>query len=266
MSSPGPGHGARVTGTGGRRALLPFVAVMVVALLGLFEREWRHDEIFSPADLVYQFYPWAHDTTRTPAANPTRSDEAFYHQPLMASHFARLRDGALPDYDDSRLSGVPAFFNGLDVGRAFSPFSLPYYLLPSEDAVNWYGPLRLFVAALCMWLFLRELGLGDVGAAAGGVAYGLNGHFLTWLSAPMPTVAAWLPLVLRQVRRCVRYGRWPDIAGLALALGALFLGTYMATTLVCLFGAGVYGLVELWVRWDASRSEGRDASPRRPRR
>jgi hypothetical protein len=240
--------------TARRQAILPLLAVMIVALLALFEREWRHDEVFSPADLVFQFYPWAHDASRAPAANPTRSDEAFYHQPLMATHFARLRDGAFPDYDDSRLSGVPSFFNGLDVGRAFSPFSLPYYLLPSDQAVNWYGPLRLLVAALAMWLFLRELGLGAVGAAAGGVAYGLNGHFLTWLSAPMPTVAAWLPLVLRQVRRCIRRGHWIDIAGLALALGALLLGTYLATTLVCLFGAAVYGGLELWL---VARDDGR---------
>ena len=140
--------------------MLPLLAVMLVALLALFEREWRRGEIFSPADLVFQFYPWAHDAPRDAAANPTRSDEAFYHQPLMTSHFARLRQGEFPDYDDTRLSGVPAFFNGLDVGRAFSPFSLPYYLLPPEDAVNWYGPLRLLVAAFAMWLFLRDLGAG----------------------------------------------------------------------------------------------------------
>jgi hypothetical protein len=236
-----------MTGAAARRAALPLLAVMCVALLALFEREWRVGEIFSPADLVFQFYPWAHETARTAAANPTRSDEAFYHQPLMASHFARLRRGDLPDYDDTRLAGVPSFFNGLDVGRAFSPFSLPYYLLPSEEAVNWYGPLRLLVAAVAMWLFLRDLGAGPVAAAAGGVAYGLNGHFMMWLSAPMPTVAAWLPLVLRQTRRCVRRASWPDVAGRALATGALFRGTYRATTFVCLFGIAVYGLAELWV-------------------
>lgn len=242
-----------------RQALLPLLAVMLVALLALFEKEWRKGEIFSPADLVFQFYPWAYDAPRTSAANPTRSDEAFYHQPLMATHFTRLRHGQLPDYDDSRLSGVPSFFNGLDVGRAFSPFSLPYYLLPPEDAVNWYGPLRLLVAALAMWLLLRDLGAGAVAAAAGGVAYGLNGHFLTWLSAPMPTVAAWLPLVLRQTRRCVRRGHRRDVAGLALAVGALVLGTYMATTLVCLFGAGVYALAELWMARRRSISDERGA-------
>lgn len=243
-----------------RRALLPLLAVMLMSLLALFDREWRDGEVFSPADLVFQFYPWSYDTARTTGANATRSDEAFYHQPLMATHFARLRQGDLPDYDDTRLSGVPAFFNGLDVGRAFSPFSLPFYLLPAEDAVNWYGPLRLLVAALAMWLFLRDLGIGPAGAAAGGVAYGLNGHFLTWLSAPMPTVAAWLPLALRQARRCVRDGRWPDVAGLALAIGAMLLGTYLATTLVCLFAVGVYALVETWhARRPAASADARTA-------
>ncbi len=226
-----------------RKPLLPLIVVMAAALLVLFEREWRHGEVFSPADLVFEFYPWKHDGPTVHAANPTRSDEAFYHQPIMATHFARLRSGEWPDYDDSRLAGVPAWFQGLDVGRALSPFSLPYYLLPAEDAVNWYGPLRLLVAALGMWLFLRDLGVNAVGAAVAGVAYGLNGHFLTWLSAPMPTVAAWLPFVLRQVRRCVREGRVIDVAGLALALGAMCHGSYLATMLACLFGAGVYAFV-----------------------
>ena len=262
-----PGTGTRQPATGNRgkwsatrRALVPLLVVMLASLLVLFEREWRHGEVFSPIDLAFDFYPWSHDQPRGRASNPTRSDEAFYHQPLMASHFARLRQGEWPDHDDTRLSGVPAFFQGLDVGRALSPFSVPFYLLPAEDAVNWYGPLRLLVAALCMWLFLRDLGASPVAAAAGGVAYGLNGHFLTWLSAPMPTVAAWLPLVLRQVRRCIHHARWSDVAGLALSLGALFLGSYMATTLVCLFGAAIYGLIELWMARKGGGAVGRLAA------
>lgn len=230
-----------------RRRLAPLLVVLIASLLVLFEREWRHGEIFSPADLLFEFHPWAHDAPLSRGTNRTRSDEAFYHQPLMATHFARLRAGDLPDYDDTRLSGVPSFFQGIDLGRAFSPFSLPFYALAPEDAVTWYAPLRLFVAALAMWLFLRDLGAGPLAAAAGGLAFGLNGHFLTWLSAPMPTVAAWLPLVLRQVRRSIRQSRLTDVAGLALAVGALCLGSYLATVLVCLFGAGVYGLVELWL-------------------
>jgi hypothetical protein len=255
---PPSGGGWRVT----RRALAPLLVVLVASLLVLFEREWRHGEIFSPADLLFEFHPWAHDAPLQRGSNRTRSDEAFYHQPLMATHFERLQAGELPDYDDTRLAGVPSFFQGIDLGRAFSPLSLPFYVLPPEDAVTWYAPLRLFVAALAMWLFLRDLGAGAVAAAAGALAFGLSGHFLTWLSAPMPTVAAWLPLVLRQVRRSVRRRRLVDVAGLGLAVGALCLGSYLATVLVCLFGAAVYGLVEVWMSRRVP-NEGRERSCRR---
>jgi hypothetical protein len=228
-----------------RAALALLLVVMLGALATIFDREWRDGEIFSPADLVFQFYPWAYDAPRQTATNPTRSDEAFYHQPLMATHFARLRAGHLPDHDPQRLGGVPSFFQGLDTGRLVSPFSLPFYVSPAEQAVSAYGPLRLLVAALCMWIFLRGLGLSVAAAACGGLAFGLNGHFLTWLSAPMPTVAAWLPLALHFVRRTVRRTTISDGAGLAAAVGLMAVGSYMATLLVCLAAVGVYALAEL---------------------
>lgn len=228
-----------------RGAIALLLVVMLGALATIFDREWRDGEIFSPADLVFQFYPWAYDAPRQTATNPTRSDEAFYHQPLMATHFARLRAGHLPDHDPQRLGGVPSFFQGLDTGRLVSPFSLPFHLVPAEQAVSAYGPLRLLVAALCMWMFLRGIGLSAAAAACGGLAFGLNGHFLTWLSAPMPTVAAWLPLALHFVRRTVRSTTVSDAAGLAAAVGLMAVGSYMATLLVCLAAVGVYTIAEV---------------------
>jgi hypothetical protein len=47
---------------------VPLLVVMLACLLALFEREWRHGEVFSPADLVFQFYPWAADAPRDAAA------------------------------------------------------------------------------------------------------------------------------------------------------------------------------------------------------
>jgi hypothetical protein len=233
-----------------RAALLLLLIVQLGALGVVFDREWRDDEVFSPADLLFQFYPWAHDAPRAPATNPTRSDEAFYHQPLMETHFARVRAGDLPDFDPGRLSGVPAFFQGLDTGRLASPFSLPFYLMPAIDAVSVYGPLRLLVAALCMWMLLRGIGLSAEASALGGVAYGLNGHFLTWLSAPLPTVAAWLPLGVLAVHRVVHApAPWGWTAALAAAVGLMAVGSYPATFLACLVALGVQALVEaVWHR------------------
>lgn len=228
-----------------RAAFALVVVVMVATCAAIFDREWRDGEVFSPADLVFQFQPWAYDAPRQLGTNPTRSDEAFYHQPLMATHFARLRDGALPDFDASRLSGVPSFFQGLDTGRLLSPFSLPFYLLPAEDAVTVYGPLRLLVAALCMWALLRGVGLSPPAAALGGVAYGLNGHFLLWLSAPMPTVAAWLPLAVLFVRRTAREPSLRHAALLAIPVGLMATGAYLATFMACLIALGLYAAIEV---------------------
>lgn len=228
-----------------RAALALIVVVMMAACAAIFDREWRDGEVFSPADLVFQFQPWAYYAPRQVGSNPTRSDEAFYHQPLMATHFARLREGMLPDFDASRLSGVPSFFQGLDTGRLLSPFSLPFYLLPAEEAVTVYGPLRLIVAALCMWALLRGVGLSSPAAALGGVAYGLNGHFLLWLSAPMPTVAAWLPLAVLFVRRTAREPSLRHAALLAIAVGLMATGAYLATFMACLIALGLYATIEI---------------------
>lgn len=232
-----------------RAALALLLVVLVGALALIFDREWREGEVFSPADLVFDFYPWAYDAPRATPTNPTRSDEAFYHQPLMATHFARLRNGQLPDLDPWHLSGVRSFFQGLDVGRMVSPFSLPFYALPAIDAVSIYGPLRLLVAGLCMWLLLRGLGLAAAPAALGGVAYALNGNFLTWLSAPMPTVAAWLPLGMLAVQRLAEAptARWT--AWLAIAVGLMAFGSYPATLLAALLALGAQALVTVaWQR------------------
>lgn len=252
---------------------------IVLALAVLFHRTWRLGEVFSPADIVFSFYPWAYDAPLTPMTNPTRSDEAFFHQPLMHTHWQRLRQGEWPDFEPEVLAGVPAFFQGLDVGRAFSPLSLPFYLLPAHVAVTVYAPLRLLTAALCMWIYLRSLGLGSAACASGALAWGLNGAFMTWLSAPMPTVALFLPAAWRMVDRVCSASSsaslkaeelatatsrdhqptrdgfdsrwstpWRATGGLAIVLGLVVLGAYIPSILACLFAVGCYALALVGAR------------------
>lgn len=256
----------------------------MLALAVLFHRTWRMGEVFSPADIVFSFYPWAYDAPLTPMTNPTRSDEAFFHQPLMHTHWQRLQQGEWPDFEPEVLSGVPAFFQGLDVGRAFSPLSLPFYVMPAHLAVTVYAPLRLLAAALCMWIYLRSLGLGAAACVSGALAWGLNGAFMTWLSAPMPTVALFLPAAWRMVDRVcsasssaspkaeelatatwrdhqpTRGGLdsrwstpWRATGGLALVLGLVVLGAYIPSILACLFAVGCYALTLVGARgrWSA---------------
>jgi hypothetical protein len=75
------------------------------------------------------------------------------------------------------------------------------------------------------------------------MSFGLNGAFLVWLSAPMPTVALWLPWILIAIDRTLEHGRPRDGALLALAVGGMLLGAYLPTSLVVLATCGTYGAV-----------------------
>jgi hypothetical protein len=220
-----------------------FVLVMALCLGGLFDRTWRHGEIFSPADAIFTAYPWAYDTSRPVPSNLSRTDEAYYHQPLMATHWARLRQGDFPEWDPTALSGTPAFFQGLNTGQAFNPISLPFYGFSAEVAVTLYAPMRLLVAALGMWVFLRHRGSSRTAAAAGALSFGLNGAFIVWLSAPMPTVASWLPWILLAIERTLERGAPRDAALLAFTVGGMLLGAYLPTSLVVLATCVTYAAV-----------------------
>ena len=222
--------------------LAVFVIALLACLAALFDRTWRFGEVFSPADAVFTAYPWAYDTARPIPSNLTRTDEAYFHQPLMETHWARLRRGDFPEWDPTVLSGTPAFFQGLNTGMAFNPLSLPFYLFPADVAVTIYAPLRLLVAGLGMWLYLRHRRASRAAAAAGAFAFAFNGAFIVWLSAPMPTVALWLPWILLAIDHAAARPGWRTAAWLALPVGCMLLGAYLPTSLVVFAAIGAYGI------------------------
>jgi hypothetical protein len=225
-------------------AVLALLCLML-ALAALFDRTWRFGEVLSPADAIFQFYPWAYDAPNTPPSNLSRTDEAFFHQPLVRTHWPRLLAGDWPDLDPLVLAGVPGFFQGLSVGQALSPVSLPLYVTPDGHGETLYAVLRLLCAGLFMFAFLRARRCGTAGAVAGALAFALSGPFIIWLSAPMPTVALWLPLAWLFVDRVYDHRGVRDAAGLALVLAGLWLGAYLPTALACGAAVGAYAAARL---------------------
>jgi len=222
------------------------IVVLLSGIAVLFHRPLLHGEVLSPADLLYSYPPWSHDTAIVRASNPARSDDAMYHHPLMATHWARLRRGDLPQWDPLVLAGTPAFFQGLNTGLMFSPVSLPFYVFPADIAATVAAALRLLAAGICMWVLLRGFGLSMVGSLTGAVAFAFNGAFLTWLSAPMPAIALWMPVALLFIDRTIaangpaEAGRYA--AALAIVLALAFTGAYLPTTIVLLATAAAYAI------------------------
>jgi hypothetical protein len=239
---------------------LLFLALLVAALAALFNRTWLQGEVFSPADLLDVFYPWTHEAPRHEPTNPSRSDEAFFHQPMMTTHWARLTGGDFPEWDPLVLGGVPAFEQGLAVGRVLSPLSLPFYVLPADVAVTVYAPLRLLCAGLLMWLYLGQANLVAPARAAGALAFALNGAFIVWLSSPMPSVALWLPLLALAVERVCHRRRPGDAALLALGIGLQFLSAYPPTSIVVLTATGIWAVGSCVTLKPAARTSQREVA------
>jgi hypothetical protein len=126
--------------------------------------------------------------------------------------------------------------------RTLSPFSLPFYLLPFEQAIRVSAFLKLLVAGFAAYAMARAFGLPVPMALFLAVAFELSGLLLVRVSAPFTDVLPWLPLVVLFADRfSLGFTRlWP-VAGLVFAL--MLLGGEPELAATALLGGLIFMLV-----------------------
>ncbi len=142
----------------------------------------------------------------------------------LASHFLPLRRFLL----EGIAGGEWRFWNPfVHEGEPLllSPFAyLPdlfQLLLPNESGISLFLALHLPFAAVSFVLLARELELGPIAAAAGGLIYALGGFSLSTVNLYIYTqTIAWAPLFILTFRRALdrRGGRAIVLAAGALAM------------------------------------------------
>jgi hypothetical protein len=124
--------------------------------------------------------------------------------------------------------------------QALQPLALLGLALPLARAAGFVAALRVLVALIFSFLWLRRLGFQGGRALAGSLVYGL-GFLLFWVGWPVANVAAFLPMALYAVLRCEdATDRKAGAFLLTLALAGLLLGgdpeaTVCAGALLLLF-------------------------------
>jgi hypothetical protein len=149
--------------------------------------------------------------------------------------------------------GTPHFANGQSA--VFSPFSLPFYVLPFKAALLFTAALKLLVLGGFTYLFLRELGLYRISAFLGGVAFAFGGHNVLLLGYPHPAAAAALPACLYFIELAFQHfdahglpAPWA-LAGLCLSMTMGFLAGQPEP---CFFAVGfsfLYAIARAVVSW-----------------
>jgi hypothetical protein len=213
-------------------------AVFAAAVLVLFAPVLFGGQILLPLDDLREHVPFQELAPTRSHSHPLQRDLIRSVLPAQGAAQAASEDGRWPLWNRRAGAGMPLLAN--PQAQALQPLTFLGFALPLPRAAGFVAALRVLVALVFSFLWLRRLGLYGGRALAGSLVYGL-GFQMFWAGWPVANVAAFLPMALYAVIRCEdeRAGK-ADAFLLILALAALLLGgdpeaTVCAGALLLLF-------------------------------
>ena len=167
-------------------------------------------------------------------------------EPMFAiAHHEIFHDHVLPGWNPYSGLGTP--LAGNLQAQPYFPLSFLYIIAPSPYTYNWWVLLRLFVAGLGMYAFLRWH-VGFLPALLGGVGTMLAGYYIIHYDMPHLSVDVMVPAMLFCVEYALRKpGPWS--LGLAFAVSFSAVTGGMPESAILAFGlAGFYFVFAVLLR------------------
>jgi hypothetical protein len=202
--------------------------------------------VYGPIDILYNGYPFgslreklavAHDRT------PLLGDVVYQQIPWRAAVRESIAEGRWPLWNPHTLAGEP--LAGVAQPAVLHPGTLIGLLLPLPQAWTFEMTLRLLIAVLSAFLFLRDLGCRVRPAFLGALAFAFSNWMVFYLGVPPMPAAAPLPLLLLGLRRIAREPGVPAAAITVIALLLIAAAGHPETLFHASAGASLYFLYEL---------------------
>jgi hypothetical protein len=207
------------------------LAVFALALGVLLGPALFGGGLLLPFDGLRGAVPFQRLPPTDPPANLVQGDLLQLVTPSLGAVRTAWADGRWPLWNRRAGAGLPLLAD--PQAQALQPLVLLAYPLPLYRAAGVTAALRVLVALVFGFLWMRRQGLGEAPALAGALAFGLGGFLLLWLGWPLANSAALLPLLLYAVVRCDDFceksGGSRDFFLLALATWGLLLGGHPET-------------------------------------
>ena len=178
-------------------------------------------DVYGPIDILYNGYPFGslrEALAVPPDRTPTLGDVVYQMIPWRAAVREAIFDGRWPLWNPHTLVGEP--LAGVAMPAVLHPGTLIGLLLPLPQAWTFDMTLRLLIAMLSAFLFLREIGCRARPSVFGALAFGFSNWMVFHLGVPPAAAAAPLPLFLLGLRRIARE---PGVRGAAITVVALLL-------------------------------------------
>jgi Bacterial membrane protein YfhO len=199
--------------------------------------------VYGPVDILYGAEPFAATFGAREARTPLLSDvtqQMFPWQKAVRDSFA---SGALPLWSPFALAGEPLL--AVQQPAALHPGTWISLLLPLPQAWTFQMSLRLLIALLSAFLFLRDAGCRDASAMLGAAAWAFSDFMIFWLGYPVANSVGPFPLLLLGLARLVRDVDRRAVGLTATALVLIALAGHPETLLYAVTLAGVFFLFQL---------------------
>lgn len=202
----------------------PFLLIGLATLI-FFYPVFLKGEIPLPGDFtVGVYYPWLDYKwpgypTGVPVKNPITADVVSFIYPMQIFAVDLLKSGSWPLWNPLILTGTPLLANFQSA--PFSPTNFLYWLLPRFSAWSLQIMMQPFLAAVFLYLLLRNFGISKISSVVGGLFYGFAGFLMIWMEwNGHSLVAAFFPLIMLLIKKWIETQKfiWGALLSLSLAM------------------------------------------------
>ena len=185
-------------------------------------------QVWAPADIPLTEAPFAGGPQgRADAANGLLADLIYQELPWRLLAQREFAAGRFPLWTDSGLQGYPLFGNGQSA--ILYPLNLLWILLPVARAAAVIAALKLWLAGLGMWVFLRSLTIRAAPALLAALGWMFSAPMVVWLGWPHTNVLLLLPWLAWVLARWCRDGWYPALLAVAGLVAVAVFGGHAET-------------------------------------
>jgi len=221
-----------------------FISLIIIALTLIFSSDVVFTEFhYTNYDYLVRFPPWnQYPPEEFGIYNHLKEDNALNGDPYRKILYDAFYNGEFPVLWNPDSYAGSTFMHG----PYFQPIRFLFLLLPYELAFDVTFLVKLFIAGIGSYYFLRELNCNIAGSLAASISYMFSGAIIIYASTDSITsVLMVLPLIFLFTHRLVKQVSWRNFVFLSLSISGILLGGHLETTAIIFYVFFLYFIFEL---------------------